>query len=138
MLIEEIKNIVSTKKEARKFGIQIGVLFILISFLLFVLHKNYTAYFLVAGVILTTLGKFFPQILIFPNKIWMSFAIILGFFTSRLILIVLFYLVITPMGLIAKIFGKDFLDKKLNRQQESYWNKREKNFYDKSQTEKQF
>lgn len=138
MLIEEIKNIVSTKKEARKFGIQIGILFILISFLLFVLHKNYTAYFLVAGVILTTLGKFFPQILIFPNKIWMSFAIILGFFTSRLILIVLFYLVITLMGLIAKIFGKDFLDKKLNRQQESYWNKREKNFYDKSQTEKQF
>lgn len=138
MLLNEIKNIVSTEKEARKFGVQIGTFLAIVSIILFVLQKNYAFYFFFIGVLLIIIGNFLPRILILPNRIWMIIGIILGFYTSRLILFILFYLIISPISFIAKIFGKDFLDEKLNRQQDSYWNLREKKSYDKSQTEKQY
>lgn len=40
---------------------------------------------------------------------------------TRVILIVLFYLIITPMGLLAKLFGTSFLDMKFKEKKESYW-----------------
>lgn len=138
MLIDEIKNIVSTEREARKFGVQIGIVLILIGLVLLILHRNSAQYFLIVSMLLIILGIIFPKILIIPNKIWMSFGVILGFFTSRLILYLLFYLVITPIGFIAKIMGKDFLDEKIEKNRKSYWNIRSKETYNKSQTEKQF
>ena len=42
----------------------------------------------------------------------MTFAVILGWFMTRLILSILFYIIITPIGLIARIIGKDFLNTK--------------------------
>ena len=53
-------------------------------------------------------------------------------------LLILFYLILTPIGLIARIFGKDFLDLKLNKEQASYWNIRETVKYEKLDTERQF
>jgi len=138
MLIDEIKNIVSTKKKAQKFGLQIGTMLILIAALLIILHKNYFYYLMISGGILILLGFVFPKSLVLPNKFWMTFGVLLGYFTSRIILFVLFYLIITPMSLMAKLAGKDFLDEKIDKQQKSYWNKREYKVYNKSQTEKQF
>lgn len=138
MLFTELKNIVSTEKEARKFGIQIGIVLILISVLMFILQKHSYYYSFAAGGGLILLGLIFPKALIHPNRIWMSLAVVLGFFSSRIILFILFYLILTPIGLIAKLSGKDFLDEKIDRTQKSYWNLRENKIYDKSQTEKQF
>jgi hypothetical protein len=55
----------------------------------------------------------------------MSLALILGWFMSRVILIILFYLVITPIGLFAKLFRKRFLELKINKSAKTYWEKRE-------------
>ena len=49
----------------------------------------------------------------------------MGFFVSRVILFVLFYVVLTPMGLIARLLGKDILDQKIDKSKKSYWQDRE-------------
>ena len=137
ILNEEIKRIKSTEKEARKFGIQVGLVFMIITLILFISDKGNSHYFFIVGGVLIILGQLFPQLLIIPNKLWMSLGVVLGYFSSRIILFVLFYFILTPIGIAAKIFGKNFLEKKINIEKKSYWNIRN-NHYNKSQTEKQF
>lgn len=140
MLIEEIKNINSSVKELRKFGIVVGVVLILIGFLFQTLWDSYNTYMIlgVIGAVLLLHGILFPKILLPLHKIWMTLAVILGFIMTRVILAVLFYFVVTVVGLIAKISGKDFLDRKIDKDKESYWHKREKIDYTKELTERQF
>ena len=66
----------------------------------------------------------------------MTLAIILGFFVSRLLLSVIFYFVVTPIGLIMRMIGKDLLDLKL-KDRDSYWHVRDDE-YDPKRTEKMY
>ena len=134
-MIEEIKNINTDKKEIRKFGFLIGGVLIAIS--IFMLWKALSYYQLVfiIGAIFIILGFFIPMVLKPIYIIWMTFATILGWIMTRVILAVLFYLIVTPIGLIARIFGVKFLDLSWNDDVKSYWNKRDKTVSD---IEKQF
>ncbi len=85
-----------------------------------------------------TTGLVLPTALTPIYKGWMGLATIMGWFMTRVILGVLFYLVITPVGLISKIMGKDFLDLKINRAQKSYWKRREPKAFEKESCENQF
>jgi hypothetical protein len=87
-------------------------------------HKPTQIFFLSIGAILFLAGLLFPTILRPLNKAWMTLAILLGWVMTRVILVFLFYLVITPIGLIARIFGKHFLDLKIDKSRISYWEKR--------------
>lgn len=62
--------------------------------------------------------------------IWMKFAAILAWINTRLILIVMFYLVFTPIGFIMRLFGIDQLGLKMEKDRESYWirNERKTNY----------
>lgn len=140
MLIEEIKNIKSDNKELRKFGITVGAVLIAIGFLFQLVWDDYTTYMIVGtiGAFLLLFGIIYPKVLLPVHKIWMTFAVILGFIMTRVILSVLFYLVVSLIGLIARLTGKDFLNSTIDRKRESYWNKREKVEYTKELTERQF
>ena len=124
MLKEEFKHIKETKKDLRKFGLTVGTVLIIIAFLLFYFEKPSAIYFAAIGGLLFVSGILSPQILKPFNKIWMSFAIVLGFFMSRIILTVLFYLVLTPISLIARLVGKKFMTLKYDKSEQTYWEKR--------------
>jgi hypothetical protein len=124
MLKEEFKHIKETKKDLRKFGLSVGIVLALIGILLYYFEKPSAIYFAVIGGILILLGVVLPQLLKPLNKIWMGLAIFLGFIMTRVILTTLFYLVITPIGLLAKIFGKKFMLLKYDKSAKTYWEKR--------------
>ena len=138
MIKEEIKNISSSLSELRKFGLTVGGVLATIGIILLYFEKASYPYFLGIGGMLVLLGAIFPKILLPIQKVWMALAVVLGFFMTRIILSILFYLVVTPIGLAAKLFGKDFLDKKIERDKATYWNFRELNGYEKIDTERQF
>ena len=137
-LIEEIKNIKSSKKDLRKFGITVGSVLVVLAIVFYFLDRSYFIYFGVSGLLLIIMGLISPVILKPLNKVWMGLAIILGWLSSRIILIVIFYLVLTPISLIAKISGKKFLDLKYKSEKDSYWIKREIIKPDRSSYEKQY
>jgi membrane-bound ClpP family serine protease len=124
MLKEEFKNIQETKKDLRKFGLNVGGMLLIIAALLLYFEKSSALYFGAIGGILFLAGILIPQILKPLNKIWMGLAVVLGFFMSRLILTILFYLVLTPIAFIAKIVGKKFLNLKYDKSTNTYWEKR--------------
>lgn len=124
MLKEEFKHIRETKQDLRKFGLTVGIVLVVIGILLFYFEKSSAIYFAVIGGSLILFGILFPQLLKPLNKIWMGLAIILGFIMTRVILSILFYLVITPIGSLAKVFGKKFMVLKYDKSVKSYWEKR--------------
>ena len=124
MLKEEFINIQETKKDLRKFGLTVGGVLMLIAALLFYFDKSSAPYFGIIGAILFFSGILIPHVLKPFNKIWMGLAIVLGFFMSRLILTILFYLILTPIALIAKLGGKKFMILKHDKSIKTYWEKR--------------
>ena len=124
MLKEEFKHIKETKKDLRKFGLTVGIVLAAIGTLLFYFEKSSAIYFTIIGGLLILLGILLPQLLKPINKVWMGLAIVLGFIMTRVILTTLFYLVITPIGFLAKIFGKKFMNLKYDRSAKTYWEKR--------------
>jgi multisubunit Na+/H+ antiporter MnhG subunit len=68
----------------------------------------------------------------------MAMAIVLGRFMTRLLLTVFFFLVITPVGLIFRLMGRDALHRKLDRQAATYWIPKEYPIQDRTRYENYF
>ena len=137
-MLNEIKSIKSEKNDFKKFGITIGVLLIIIAGFLFWKEKESFEILLVVGTIFSILGIVVPNILKPLFWIWMIFATILGWFMTRLILSLLFYLILTPIGMISRLFGKQFLELKFDKTDKTYWNYRHNDAFEKDKYEKQY
>jgi predicted Kef-type K+ transport protein len=81
-------------------------------------------YWIIAGVVLCLL-RLIPQLFRGIYSLWLAFSVILGYFVSRILLTIIFFVVITPMGLIFRMFGKDPMERKLDPQVASYWSRKE-------------
>ena len=66
-----------------------------------------------------------PGLLAVPNRLWMKFGLLLHRVISPVVLAILFYVVVTPMGLIMRAFGKDPLRLKREVSDPSYWIRRD-------------
>ena len=137
-MIEDIRNIKSEKSDLRNFGITLGIILLIVCGLLFWNEKESFQIFLIAGIILSFTAVARPSFLRPFYRIWMVFAIILGWIMTRLILIFLFYVIITSIGLTSRLFGKQFLELRWDKSKESYWNFRTNRHLKKLNYERQF
>ena len=137
-MIDEIKNIKTEVIDLRKFGIIVGTVLLIIAGLLFWKEKESFQLFLTIGIVLSVAGIAIPFILKPIYRVWMVLATILGWFMTHVILSLLFYAVLTPIGLIGRLFGKQFLDLKMDGSKQSYWNVRKVEAFDTQNHEKQF
>ncbi|THB72673.1 MAG: hypothetical protein D6B25_16365 [Desulfobulbaceae bacterium] len=118
---EEIKQIKSGRRELRNFGIVIGLVLFGIGFwLLYKQVGSYQLFFSAGGVILV-LGFVLPSVLKPLYWPWMILAVLLGWVMTRVILSVIFFLVITPIGLVARISGSLGFERSPQPEQDSYW-----------------
>ena len=136
-MIEELNSIKSSRKDLKNFGFAIGFILLIIGLFLFVRGKDLFVYFFSIGSILIILGGITPFILKPIYKVWMIFAVIIGWIMTRIILSVLFFSIITIIGLFTRLIGKDFLNLK-SKSNESYWNIRNKERELNQDYEKQF
>jgi len=119
---DELKSLEISKKILRKFGLLVGGIFFLLGFWIYYSSQSFVGIiFLFIGILLFAFGLLFPNALSSAYKVWMGLAFALGWIMSRVLLIVLFYFVLTPVGFIAKIVGKKFLDIDYTVKKESYW-----------------
>ncbi len=121
MLVSEIRELKTGRRELRKFGLLVGGVFAALGILSLARHKPFYPWLLAPGLALMILGLILPRLLRLIYIAWMSFAIVLGFIVSSVLLILLFVLVMTPIGLVARLVGKDFLRLKLDPSASTYW-----------------
>jgi hypothetical protein len=70
-------------------------------------------------------GLLFPSVLRVPHRLWMQFAGVLGWVNTRVLLSLFFFVVLTPVGLIMRLFGRDPLARRMSKESVTYWEKRE-------------
>lgn len=126
----EIKALDISSKSIKKFGLVVGGVFATLgAFLIWkeVWHSTRIV-FMVAGVLLIVGGlvRSNSEEMKIVYRLWMGIAFFLGWIMSRVILSILFYLVLAPIGFTAKLFGKQFLDVKFRNGRTSYWIPKEK------------
>jgi hypothetical protein len=120
---DEVRRLKCTAKELRKFGYLVGSVLILIGGAGCLKHWQFyiVGGIWAGGVVLVSCGFLFPKSLVRVYKVWMGIAFALGWVVSRAILILLFYLVIMPIGMTARLFGKRFIDVNFRRVAKTYW-----------------
>ena len=114
------------KSSNRSFGILFFLVFL--GFGLWPLTKEMSPniYLIIISVIFLTLGLLNSKLLSPLNEIWIKFGEILGRIIAPLIMALVYFLILTPISLLVRAFGKDLLGLKYLKQQNSYWIKRKK------------
>jgi hypothetical protein len=105
----------------KSFGIVFSIVFFLIS--VYPLLTGESIYLWAAYVSATflILAYSMPKLLVLPNKLWFKFGIMLSTFISPIIMGIVYFSTVVPIGLIMKIIGKDSLHRKLDKGTKSYW-----------------
>jgi len=104
----------------RSFGIVFFLVFFLIATYPLINGNEIRLWSLVISIIFLLLGLINSKILNPFNKLWFKFGIFLGKIISPLIMGIIFFLVVTPIGLLMRLLNKDLLNLKFNNNR-SYW-----------------
>ena len=111
-----------TFRAEREFGLIVGGIFALLSAWWLFRGKYPTLSYVMmsVGVLLVLFAIALPRALKYPNKAWMGLAEVLGFVSSRIILALVFFGIVTPIGLIKRLSGWDPLNRRAQAR-DSYW-----------------
>ena len=127
-----MKNIKTSSNKS--FGIVFFIVFIIITLYPLVNQQDIRIWSLFIAFIFLILALLNSKILTPMNKIWTRFGLFLGNFISPIVMGIIFFFVVTPIGLLMRLFGKDILNLKKNKFS-TYWIKKTNQ---KSNMEKQF
>lgn len=121
MIQEELQQLSTTPRDLRKFGLMVGGVFLLLGGWFLYRQKGLWPYFMAPGALLFLFGAIAPRGLRIPYLAWMGLAFSLGLIVTTVLLTVFYFVVITPFGLVARAFGKDFLTRTFDPRAASYW-----------------
>ena len=108
----------------RSFGIIFFIVFLIIALWPILNSEDIRVWSFIISIFFFFLGIFNSKLLTPLNRLWMKFGLLLGKIVSPVVMTVIFFGVVTPTGLVMRIFGKDIL--KLNKNNNnSYWENRD-------------
>lgn len=126
MLKAEIAQLKTDPATLRKFGLVVGAVFACLGVWFWWRHRPVYPWFLVPAAPLLVLGALAPTLLKEIYRVWMTLALVMGLVMSMVILTLFYYVVVTPVGLAARLAGKDFLSRRLLPDAKTYWLKRDR------------
>ena len=119
----------------RSFGLVFFIVFLIVALWPLKYEGDIRLWSLILSIIFIILGILNSKLLTPLNKLWFKFGILLGSIVSPLIMGLVYFFVVTPIGLFMRFLGKDLLKKDKVKNVPTYWIKRDKQ---KSSMKKQF
>ena len=107
----------------RSFGIVFFVVFLIIAIYPLINGDELRLWSLIISIVFLSLGLLNSKILNPLNKLWFKFGIFLGKIISPLVMGIIFFLIVTPIGLLMRLLNKDLLNLKFNNNN-TYWIKK--------------
>ena len=104
----------------RSFGFVFFVVFLLISIYPFLKDENIRLWSFIISIIFLFLGLLNSNVLSPLNKLWFRFGLLLGKIISPIIMGIIFFLVVTPIAIIMRLFKKDILNLEF-KENNTYW-----------------
>lgn len=123
-LSEDLRQLPDDQRSLRRFGIVVGLAVAVIGALLWYLGKPYGNEIMYVGGFVLWLAGFVPRILKPLHWLWMGLALVLGWVMTRVLLTLVFYLVITPFGLMRRLLGGSSMRNKSRDQKTTFWRPR--------------
>ena len=124
-ILAEIRTIDSSRKALRSFGVVVGGVIVLLggvaAWRAHAFDAPWALGLWTVGGVLMLLGLVAPPVLRWPHRVWMAVAVVLGFVMTRVILTLVYFLVVTPIGLVMRTLRRDPLHRRPDPQLESYW-----------------
>ena len=108
------------------FGLIFSIVFAIISLYPLWFGKNIHVWACIIAFIFLFFAMFLPKVLILPNKLWFKFSLLIGAIVSPIFMGLIFFLTVTPTGIIMRLFGKDILNQNNKKPNKSYWINRKK------------
>ena len=123
----------------REFGLIVGGMLLLLSAWWIYRGKfhHVSQVTLPIAILLAALGIIVPGALVYPNRAWMALAEALSFVSTRIILAFLYFVIITPIGVVKRLSGWDPLNRRSPRS-DSYWRDYSERQRDRRHYEKMF
>ena len=109
------------RKEWQRFAFGLAVILVLIILIRYIFIDAFSSYLLVAAFLIFIAGLLFPVLIKPIYVLFFYLSLVLGWISTRIILTVIFYLLITPIGLLARLFGKKFIEIGIDKKVPSYW-----------------
>ncbi len=132
------KSRFNDRKEWRKFAAGLGLILAAIGGVQFLKGHSVYPFFLAAGGLTALAGMLLP-VCVKPVFILFSYlGEVLGWFSTRVILAVIFFLLLTPIALVMRLAGKKFLTMGMDRNLKTYWIRRDKTYRDAESFENQY
>jgi hypothetical protein len=114
-----------SRREVRITWIGFTVIFAVIGSILLYRERGAFVYFYGASGFFALFAAVAPMALLPLYRLWVKFAMVLAWFNTRLLLALVFYLVITPIGLGMRLLGHDPLERKIDKGATTYWKEKE-------------
>ena len=111
----------------KSFGILFFIVFLIFGVWPLKNGENLNYYFIIFSGIFLLLGLLNSKLLSPLNKIWIKFGEILGTIIAPIIMALVYFVILTPVSLVVRVFGKDLLGLKFTNKQQTYWINRKKN-----------
>ena len=130
-LKEEFRHLDRSPKALARFGFILGGISILIGLLPLIRHRSESLTALSSqafGILLIMVAVVAPGALKYLHAVWIGLSLLIGWVMTRLILTIVFFLVVTPIGLLQRLARRSPLDLVFRTGASSYWRAREKSF----------
>ena len=111
----------------KSFGLLFFVVFLIIGLWPLKNGESLNFYFIIASVVFLILGLVNSKLLSPLNKSWIKLGEILGIIIAPIVMALVYFVILTPISIIVRVFGKDLLGLKFLKEKETYWIKRKKN-----------
>ena len=116
-----------SKSSNKSFGLLFFVVFLGLGLWPIKNGENLNQYLIIISLIFLVLGLTNSKLLSPLNNTWVKFGEILGIIVAPLVMALVYFIILTPISLIVRMFGKDLLGLKFLKKQDTYWIKRKKN-----------
>ena len=136
-IAEDYERIDRSPRALRRFGFTLAIVFTIAAALLFRRYSNAALGFAIAAVLLAAAAQFAPAQLAIVHRIWIKLSLAMGWVMTRVILTLVFFLVVTPVGLVQRLAGKRAFEVAFRTAENTYWKPRETAF-DRESYERQF
>lgn len=121
---DEYQKLDRSSRALRRFGFTVGSVLLLLGCFLWWRQRSAGWPLISIGTVLVMAAALAPRTLKWVHGAWMILALALGWVMTRVLLTIVFYLVVTPVGLLQRLFGKRVIEVAIKADATSYWQAR--------------